>query len=324
MVTAYAQTNIALVKYWGKRPNTANLPAVGSVSMTLDAFGTETTVVPDAALHGDAFVLDGQGQQGMPLQRVTALLDLVRKNIPNAPRARVSSRNDVPTAAGLASSASAFAALALAASRAYDAPQDVTTLASVARQGSGSAARSVLGGFVVLHKGVRDDGADCVVEQVAPPEAWEVRLLVAQCASGPKDVASTLGMNHTQQTSPFYNAWVETHPKDMEEAVAAVRARDLARLGDVMEFSTLKMHASGMAARPGVLYWRGVTVEAAHAVRALRAAGTGAWFTMDAGPHVKVLCSAADAPAVAEMLASVPGVLAVKTAKPGPAARVML
>ena len=130
-------------------------------------------------------------------------------------------------------------------------------------------------------------------------------------------------MTLTQRTSPYFDAWVSTHEADLEEAHAAILARDLARLGDVMEFSTLKMHASGMAARPGVLYWRGVTVEAAHAVRALRASGVGAWFTMDAGPHVKVLTMGADAARVEAALLAVPGVLKVQTSAAGPAARLL-
>lgn len=323
MVIAYAHTNIAVVKYWGKRPGPLNLPAVGSVSLTLREFGTETRVEADGALNADMFELNGKVQDGLPLKKVSTFLDLVRARSGDVRRARVVSRNDVPTAAGLASSASAFAALAVAGARAFGLHLSTAELSSLARQGSGSAARSVEGGFVRLHKGAREDGTDCFAEQVAAPDAWDVRLVVAHCAEGPKDVASTDGMNLTMKTSPFFAPWVETHEADIADAVAAIHARDLPRLGEVMEFNTLKMHASGMAARPGVLYWRGVSVEAMHAVKQLRQAGVGAWFTMDAGPHVKVLCATADAERVHQALSSVPGVLKVQVASPGPSARVL-
>src|SRR5205085_6591994 len=116
------------------------------------------------------------------------------------------------------------------------------------------AARSLFGGFVRLHKGARDDGSDCVAEPVTSGDGWDVRLVVAACAEGPKDVASTDGMILTQRTSPYFAAWVATHEQDLDDAAAAIGARDLPKLGEVMEYSTLKMHASGMAARPGVLY----------------------------------------------------------------------
>ncbi len=324
VATAYAHTNIALVKYWGKRGGgPLNLPAVGSLSLTLQGFGTQTTVTLEPALSQDTLELNGAAQDGEPVAKVTRFLDLIRGQVGKTTRARVVSRNDVPTAAGLASSASAFAALAVAGAGAFGLGWDARALSALARQGSGSAARSLFGGFVRLNRGERADGADCVATPIPEAAGWDIRLVVASCASGPKDVSSTNGMTLTQRTSPYFDAWVSTHETDLEEAHAAILERDLARLGDVMEFSTLKMHASGMAARPGVLYWRGVTVEAAHAVRALRASGVGAWFTMDAGPHVKVLTLAQDAPAVERVLGQVPGVVAVQTSAAGPAARLV-
>jgi diphosphomevalonate decarboxylase len=317
---AYAHTNIALIKYWGKRNSALNLPAVGSVSLTLDRFGTWTRALVDPSLRGDRFVLNGVEQWGPPLERVSRFLDLVGGSAGNRPIVHVESRNDVPTAAGLASSASAFAALAVAACGALNREASPATLSSLARQGSGSAARSIFGGFVRLHKGQRDDGQDCLAEPIECGP-WDIRMVVASCAQGQKEVPSTQGMNETQRTSPYFSAWVQTHEADIQDAVQAIVARDLEKLGDVMEHSTLKMHASGMAARPGVLYWHGVTVECVRAMTALRRAGTGAWFTMDAGPHVKVLCQAQDASRVEETLGAVPGVLGVTVTAPGPAAR---
>jgi diphosphomevalonate decarboxylase len=329
-VTAYAHTNIALVKYWGKRDGAfpgLNLPAVGSLSLTLDRFGTETTVEPlDGSGDGDvdSFVLDGVAVTAKETAKVQAFLDKVRAVAGCRQKARVTSRNDVPTAAGLASSASAFAALALAASRAYGLVLDDQALSRLARQGSGSAARSPFGGFVIMHRGERDDGGDCFAEPVADvAPSLDVRLVVVRCGEGPKETKSTEGMDHTAKTSPYFQAWVETHPQDLDDALVALRAGDLPKLGEVMEHSTLKMHATTLAARPGFFYFMPTTIAVLQAVRALRSRGTGCWATMDAGPHVKVLCATADVPAVVDALSAVTGVLGVDVAAPGPAARVL-
>jgi diphosphomevalonate decarboxylase len=323
--TAYAHTNIALVKYWGKRAGSGpglNLPAVGSLSLTLDRFGTETTVAPlDDDAH-DRFVLGGHAVEAGEAAKVSLFLDRVRALAGSRARALVTSRNDVPTAAGLASSASAFAALALAATRAYGVDVDARALSQLARMGSGSAARSIFGGFVELHRGVLDDGSDCYAEPLPAP-SFDARLVVVRCGEGKKDTGSTVGMEHTAQTSPYFRAWVDTHAADLDDARAALARSDLAKLGEVMEHSTLKMHATTLAARPGFFYFQPTTIAALLAVKALRARGTGAWATMDAGPHVKVLCASADADDVANELRGVPGVRGVDVAAPGPAARVL-
>lgn len=328
--TAYAHTNIALVKYWGKRAGVdrgLNLPAVGSLSLTLDRFGTETTVSPAVERAdevdeldelADRFILDGHTITGPEAERVFHFLDLV---LPGRPRATVTSRNDVPTAAGLASSASGFAALAVAAARAFDVEMSTAQLSQLARRGSGSAARSLFGGFVELVRGVRDDGEDCVARPLAT--SLDVRLLVVRCAVGRKHTDSTRGMDVTAQTSPYFGAWVDTHEADLARARDALAAANLEKLGSVMEHNTMKMHASALAADPWVLYMNGTTVDVLREVRALRQSGTGAWATMDAGPHVKVLCAPADAPRLARALADVTGVLGVEVCAPGGPARLL-
>ncbi|MBM4281285.1 MAG: diphosphomevalonate decarboxylase [Deltaproteobacteria bacterium] len=319
--TAYAHTNIALVKYWGKRKGAIaglNLPATGSLSLTLDRFGTETRIEPADA---DDFVLGSQPVSPGEAAKVFAFLDRVRALAGSTARVRVTSRNDVPTAAGLASSASAFAALAVAATRAFGVSLDERALSQLARQGSGSAARSIFGGFVLLHRGARDDGADCFAEPL--PSTLPVNLVVVRCGEGKKDTGSTDGMDHTAATSPYFRAWVDTHAADLDEARRALAGGDLPRLGEVMEHSTLKMHATTLAARPGFFYFQPTTIAVLQAVRALRAAGTPCWATMDAGPHVKVLCAPAVAGAVAAALQAIGGVRGVEVAAPGPAARVL-
>src|SRR5690606_26413987 len=199
---AEAYANIALAKYWGKSTAGENRTAVPSLSLTLDGLRTRTEVRFDERLTADEARLDGNLLTGRPLERVSALLDRVRAASGETRKARVTSRNEFPTAAGLASSASGFAALALAASYAAGAPLDPKILGDLARRSSASAARSLLGGFVEL-----DAHADSAT-QVAPREHWDLTMLVAVVAPGPKPMGSTQAMIHTAQTSPYYEAWV--------------------------------------------------------------------------------------------------------------------
>ncbi|HEY7375818.1 MAG TPA: diphosphomevalonate decarboxylase [Polyangia bacterium] len=320
--TAVAGTNIALVKYWGKRDVALNLPAAGSLSLTLDRLGTRTTVAFDDG-ERDRFVLDGAPAGDVATARVSAFLDRVRARAEIGRRALVTSENSVPTAAGLASSASGFAALALAATRAAGLALPAPELSALARIGSGSAARSIFGGFVEMARGVRADGSDAIAHPMPEGDGWEVRLVVAITAAGPKAIGSTAAMTHTARTSPFYDAWLAGVPGDLAAARAAIAARHLPALGAVVERSALRMHAAGLAADPAIIYWNAATLAAIDCVHTLRASGTAVFFTIDAGPHVKALCRAADADAVAAALRAVPGVIDCVVAAPGPGARVV-
>lgn len=317
--TARAASNIALVKYWGKRDPALNLPHNGSLSMTLDGMHTTTTVTWDPELAADAAVVNGQEVTGAALEKLAAFLGLVRR-LGARGHARVESGNNFPTAAGLASSASGFAALALAATNAAGLDLDPRELSLLARQGSGSASRSIFGGFVEWHRGERADGLDSYAEPVLAPGDWDVRMLVAILEPAPKPVSSRSGMTLTTRTSPMYPAWLETVEADLAAMRAAVRARDLARVGEVAEANCLKMHATMLTTRPTILYWQAPTVALMHRVMGLRSAGLPCYFTIDAGPNVKVLCRPEDAPRLSAELGAVPGVREVLTCKPGPGA----
>jgi diphosphomevalonate decarboxylase len=323
--TAVAGTNIALVKYWGKRDAALNLPAAGSLSLTLDGLGTRTTVRFAPTLATDHVVLDGAVAEGRAAARVTAFLDLVRARAGVSARAEVTSVNTVPTASGLASSASGFAALAVAATHAAGMEASPAELSELARRGSGSAARSIFGGFVEMARGERADGRDAVARPLdaAGAAAWDVRLVVALTSAEAKAIGSTEAMERTARTSPYYAAWIASVDDDLTEARAAVARRDLERLGVVAERSALRMHASALAADPGILYWNPATLAAIATVRALRAGGVPAFFTIDAGPHVKVLCATADAPAVVNALSTTPGVLRTVVASSGRGAHIV-
>lgn len=331
---AVAHTNIALVKYWGKRPSLTpdlNLPAVGSLSLTLDRLRSETSIAP---AERDSFTL-GSGlsaaEAGAPdekaAMKVARHLDRVWQAISGEPRppCAVVSTNFLPTAAGLASSASGFAALTMAAAGAFGlGTTDRGALSTLARRGSGSAARSLWGGFVRQERGERADGLDCFARPLHPADHWDLRLLIVHTARGKKPVGSTDGMQRSADTSPYYPAWVGTSAADLAAAEKALAARDLAALGAAMEHSTLKMHACMLATVPPLLYWNGTTLTVLHDVWQARRDGLEGYVTSDAGPHVKVLCRPDVAPALTARLAALPGVLAVEAVGPGPDASVEL
>ena len=214
----------------------------------------------------------------------------------------------------------ASSALALIFAYPEDESQNLE-LSRLAREGSGSAARSIYGGLVRMHAGARADGDDAIATPVAATPAFvaDLRMIIAEVGGGaPKTHGSRDAMEHCAATSPLYAAWGACVDGDLRAAEAAIAAGDLAALGAVTEGSALAMHAAAIASRPTVLYWQPATLAALAAVRALRADGVGAWATMDAGPHVKVLTSAAASAAVATAMAAVPGVTAVTTAAAGP------
>lgn len=316
---ARAHANIALIKYWGKRDSSLNLPATGSISVTLDALATETRVHFDRGLKADAIELPCGGDN----RRVSAFLDLVRARAGIDTRARVASHNNFPTGAGLASSASGFAALALAATRAAGLELSAAELSALARQGSGSAARSIHGGWVEMKRGERPDGSDAHALPLADTETLPVSVIVAITETGTKKTGSTEGMTRTAGTSPYYDVWTRDAETDLAAMRTAIAAGDFAAVGELTEHSCMKMHALMFTSKPPLLYWNPATLAAWQAVADLRSRGTPAYATIDAGPQVKVLCQPADSVRVAATLESLPGVLAVRRSALGPGAHLI-
>lgn len=313
---AVAHPNVALVKYWGKRARAGNLPATGSLSLVLGGLATETTVHFDPTLSRDRVLLDGR-EDPETTARVTACLDLLRREAGVTAWAFVESRNDFPTGAGLASSASGFAALVTAGAGALGLQLAPQRLAEIARLGSGSAPRSLLGGVVLLTN--RD--ATTVCAQIAAPVDWPLHIVVAVTTSRPKAVSSRVGMAQSEQTSPYYDAWVQTHAADLDAGLSAVRARDFPALAEIAEHNCLKMHAVMMTTRPPLLYWTPATLACLHRIQALRRDGAPVFFTVDAGPQVKAVCLPSVADEVAAALANLPGVLRILRSPLGEGAR---
>lgn len=318
--TALAHANIALVKYWGKIDTAANIPAVGSLSLTLSNLWTRTSVNFRRPLKEDRVFINEHRARPAVMKKVVHFLDEVRRRTETDRYCEVRSINSFPTAAGMASSASGFAALAVAAMHAAGHPLTPTDASALARIGSGSAARSIFGGFAELPGG--DPANAPAAIQIADEHFWPLTVLVAITDDTPKPVSSRTAMEMTKLHSPFYAAWVDTAGRDLETMRAAVLRRDLETVGALAEHSALKMHGLMMSARPGLLYWNPGTVAVIQEVLNLRKEGLAVYFTIDAGPQVKVLCRRRDKATVADRLLALSGVRSLMLCRPGPSARV--
>jgi len=320
--TAKAHANIALVKYWGKRDPTLNLPAVGSISMTLRALTTTTAINFKDEFTRDRLILNGKHAGEKQARRVSKFLDLMREPAGVHTFAEITSENNFPTGAGLASSASGFAALAVAADRALNLNLSPTALSRYARMGSGSAARSIFGGFVEMHRGEKPDGSDAVAEPLFDANYWPLEMLILITSEAEKPIGSTEGMNLTAQTSPYYPAWVESSINDLAEMRDAITRRDFEKLGEIAEFSCFKMHGLAMSANPALIYWNELTVKLIAEVRRLRKQGTPAYVTIDAGPQVKVICPPGESDSLMTHFSKFEGIKQVLQSNIGGGARV--
>ncbi|GEN49586.1 diphosphomevalonate decarboxylase [Alkalibacterium pelagium] len=310
-----AHTNIALIKYWGKENEDLIIPKNNSLSLTLDAFYTDTSVTFDDALTEDELILDGDKQDARTLSKVQRVLDEVRTLAGLESKARIESINHVPTAAGLASSASGLAALAGAASQAAGLDLSDQELSKLARIGSGSASRSIFGGFAEWIKGHDHDSSYAVPVDDAQ---WDIGMLFIIVNDAKKDVSSRDGMKRTVETSPFYDGWLNSLDADLSAMKQAVSDRDIEQVGQIAERNALKMHATTLGASPPFTYWTAESMKAMDAVRALRKLGYTAYFTMDAGPNVKIICRQSDLSALKQELSKTFGDEQLIAAKPGP------
>ena len=291
-VTAISHPNLALVKYWGKTDTKRNLPATPSLGISLASLRSRVHVWLDGV--SDSVELDGRRRDPV---RYQSFLDAVRCRCGTRSGFRIRADNDFPTAAGLASSSSGFAALAVACATACGVNLSDSDLSALARVGSASAARAVFGGFVTLPAGA------LVARPLVSAEAWpELRVVVTVVSARAKPIGSREAMEHVRRTSPAYAGWVTDSPRLYSEAVAAVLDRDLMRLGSVMRKSYSRMFATMLAAAPPIRYWLPETLMLLAAVENLRDQGVAARETMDAGPQVKVLCLSEDTTRVVETL----------------------
>lgn len=318
--TAVAHPNLALVKYWGKRDEALILPHQSSLSLTLSPLSVTATV--EFGASAPDVIINGKKAEGSELSRVLTVIQHLRREVKRDLGAvRMESAGNFPMAAGLASSAAAFAAIAVAARAAAGLPKDARASSIMARLGSGSACRSVLGGLVAWRRGKEADGSDSYAEQVAPPSHWpELRMVVAVVNREEKEVKSRDGMRHTVETSPYYAAWVKDAEAEVARAEDFIRKKDLEALGELAERNAWRMHATAFAADPPLCYLKPKTLEVIQRLPEARKKGLPVWFTLDAGPNPVLLTDAAHAAKV-EALAKECGAQEAVICSPGGDAR---
>ncbi len=317
--TAKACSNIAFIKYWGKLDFEQNVPLNDSVSMTLSEAVTTTTVEWDPELTDDELYLDGERVLDHRLLRVSRYLDRIRDQYYRM-GARVASQNSFPAGTGIASSASAFAALSTAALAAFgEGMPDETEMTRWARRGSGSACRSIQAGFVQWTGGT--DDASSVSEQLCGPEHWDLRDLVVVVSRKPKVIGSSEG-HRIAVRHPFMAARQRNLGARILSLKGALAARDVETFGELVEHEAMEVQAIMMSGRPSALYLQPGTIALIHALRAWREdEGVPVWFTLDAGPNLHVLCEGDVAWEVKERLRRIAPDAEILENRPGPGAR---
>jgi len=321
--TATANANIALVKYWGKRNKELILPQNGNISMTCDGMTTTTTVEfsekykeNTVVINDEEFQKDEKDIHGH-IDRIANLAGIKQK-------ARVISESNFPVAAGLASSASGFAALTAAAAAAAGLELSPKELSILTRQGSGSACRSIFGGFAEWHRGEKEDGSDSFAEQIVDKNYWpEFRMITTIVQKGKKPVTSRAGMAQTVETCPYYQEWLKTITDDLKLVREGIKEKDFGKVGQAAEHNCLKMHALMIATKPAIVYWIPATMEIIQGVLAWREEGLKCYFTIDAGPNVKVLCLEKEEEEVNKRLLSLKGIIETIICRPGDGAKLL-
>jgi diphosphomevalonate decarboxylase len=287
--SAVAFANIALCKYWGNRDEALVLPNNGSISMTCEGLKTVTSVAFSEKYKDDIITLnDNQLSEGK--ERIIAHLNLIRRKAGINQRAKVVSQNSFPIATGLASSASGFAALSVAGSEAAGLALDRRELSILARRGSGSACRSISGGFVEWKKGELSDGSDSFATEVAPKDHWpEFRMFVVVVTETRKMVSSRVRMAQTVESCPFYRNWLQTVDEELKVIRRGILERNFQKVAETAEFNSLKMHAMIIATKPPLVYWNAKTMQLIQSVLLWRREGLQCYFNIDAGPNVAIM-----------------------------------
>lgn len=319
--TATASPNIAFIKYWGNRDNARRIPANGSISMNLGGLYSHTQIAFVPALERDRLFLDGEEVTGAALSRASALLDRVRALGGIRERVLIKSSNNFPTGTGIASSASGFAALTLAACRAAGLDLTEAELSRLARTASGSACRSIPGGFVEWRVG--HDHASSYAFSIAPPEHWDLTDCIAVISHAHKPTTSQEG-HIIADTSPLQAARVSSAESRLQICRKAIITRDFEALAQVIELDSNLMHAVMLTGSPMLIYWLPTTILVMRSVQEWRAQGLPVCFTIDAGPNVHVLCPTSEAQNVIDRLNQLDGVIQVLNATPGGPARLVV
>jgi len=316
-VVTRAYANIALVKYWGKQPGLLNSPATPSISLTLKELKTET-IIERIESGDDRFVLNNKSANVDSFKRLSEYLNFWRKNKLIEGNFSITSLNSFPTKSGLASSSSGIAALAEGLGQFSGRKISIGKLSKLARIGSGSAARSIVGGLAALPR-----TADPSARLLIPPDEISWGMVILEVNTTEKEIGSRKGMELSREFSPYYDAWLRRAQKDYRWMLKAIQKSDFTQVGEITEANALAMHACMIATRPALLYWIPATLDILQAVKKWRSQGLECYATIDAGPHVAVLGRLEDLKKIAAKGKTIAGVKSIIISKPGEGARVL-
>jgi diphosphomevalonate decarboxylase len=315
-VTAIAHPNFALIKYWGKADSIQNIPAMSSISLTIDTLTSSTKISQQPEIQENIWELNGERQPY--LGQILPTLDYLSEVGDVCEPCLIQSDNNFPTAAGLASSASGMASIVVAYNRFFDLGLTNNQMAKAAMLGSGSAPRSLLSGIVLLDTG---NQFDC--QTLAEPTQWPLSVVVCITDNQKKSVSSREGMEISRKTSPLYESWLKVNASHIERAKKAINERDLRALGQVAEENCKQMHEVMRTSNPSISYMTNKTINCINAIESIRSSGFDLFHTVDAGPQVKIICKTEDSSFIQKRISSLPSVKQTLIANIGYGARVI-
>ena len=315
-VTAIAHPNFALIKYWGKADSKSNMPAMNSISLTIDSLTSSTQISINRDSTENIWALNGQEQDD--LGRINPVLQYLNNISSNNFGCIIKSENNFPTSAGLASSASGIASLVIAYNKLFKLSMSHDQLVKASIIGSGSAPRSLLGGFVFLN--IEDQPS---IQTILEPNEWPLSIIICITDDKEKIVSSREGMEISRKTSPFYQSWLDSNKADIQIAKSAIAERNIKRLGKVAEKNCSLMHKVMQTSSPEINYMTERTNNCIKEIKAIRKDGTNLFFTVDAGPQVKIICNPTDTKLITDRLEDKPYVMKLVEANIGLGARVI-
>lgn len=311
--TAQAPSNIAIIKYWGKKNSKLDLPFSSTISINYNNLFTQTTVEFNPKLQKDAVTIDGKSN-AQETKRVSTHLDIIRKLAKIKTKAKVVSKNNFPKSSGLASSASGFAALTAAGAKAAGLNLKEKQLTALARLGSGSASRSIPSGFVKWEKGTNHQTS--YARSLYPASYWNLDILVIIVNNNAKKTSSTQG-HSAAVSSPFFNIRTKNLDKKIKKIESALKSKNFKLFGQTLETEALELHAIALTSIPPIIYWEPKSIQIMKLCHALRQKDIDVYFTFDAGPQPVLFCQQKDTPKVMVALKSQVKDIQIIKSKPG-------
>jgi len=315
-VTAIAHPNFALIKYWGKADSIQNIPAMSSISLTVDTLASTTQISQQPEVQENIWELNGERQSD--LGQILPTLDYLSEVGEVKEPCLIQSDNNFPTAAGLASSASGVASIVVAYNQFFDLGLTNKQMTKAAMLGSGSAPRSLLSGLVLLDA---ENQFDC--QTLAEPNQWPLSVVVCITDDKRKTVSSREGMEISRKTSPLYESWLKVNASHIEQAKKAINERNLRALGQVSEENCKQMHEVMRTSNPSINYMTNKTIDCINAIEGIRSSGFDLFHTVDAGPQVKIICKTEDSGLIQKRISGLPSVRQTLIANIGYGARVI-